>query len=317
MKTNKEPLPFFLWMTVSLILFFILPHILTGYLLNFIILTFMFTILAQSWDIIGGLTGYVSFHIAGFFGIGAYGTGVLMSKLGWPFFPSLLGGIFLAAFFSILVGPILLRLSGHYFVVASFALSELIREIISNLTGITGGGMGLALPIYTGTAQMRVAFFYYLMGGAVAFSIAMKIAIHKSYLALTFKAIRETEVGAKVAGVNTTLYKTISFTLSSILAGLAGGIYAYWVTYLEPVPIVDLHFSITAMIMTLIGGAGSIIGPIIGTVILNVVKEVVWNYSLELHSALLGLILVITVLFLPKGLIELGKKKYSSPGSGS
>jgi len=313
MKTDKSWFYVFLWASSCLVPFFILPHILTGYLINFIILTFMFIILAQSWDVIGGLTGYVSFHIAGFFGIGAYGTGALMSKLGWAFFPSLLGGIFVATFFSILVGPILLRLSGHYFVVASFALSELIREFISNLTIITGGGMGLALPIYPGTAQMRVNFFYYLMGGAVAFSIVVKMAIHKSYLALAFKAIRETELGAEVAGVNATLYKSISFTLSSLLAGLAGGIYAYWVTYLEPVPIVDLHFSITAMIMTLIGGVGTIIGPIIGTIILNVVKEVVWHYSLELHSALLGLILVITVLYLPKGLIELKNRKYSPP----
>ena len=208
------------------------PYFVSGYIANFILLTFMLMILAQSWDIIGGLTGYVSLHIAGFFGIGAYGTGVLMSKMGWPFFPSLIGGIVFASLISAILGPILLRLSGHYFVVASFAISELIREIILNLTPITGGGNGLALPIYPGSPQNRIFFFYYVMGGALALSIAVKLAIHKSSLVLAFKAIRETEVGAQVAGVNTTLYKSLAFVLSSVFAALAGGVYGYWVTFL-------------------------------------------------------------------------------------
>lgn len=285
------------------------PQVTSAYIANFILLTFMFAILAQAWDIIGGLTGYVSFHLAGFFGLGAYGTGVFMTKLGWPFFPALTGGIAVATVISFIVGPALLRLSGHYFVVASFALSELIREIISNLTDITGGGMGLGLPIYPGTPETRVNFFYYTMGGALALTIIIKIIIHRKSLSLGFKAIRETEIGAQVAGVNTTLYKTLAFALSSAFSALAGGVYAYWVTYLEPVPIVDLHFSITAMIMVLVGGAGTVIGPLIGTIIINGLTEIVWNYFLELHSALLGLLLVLAVLFMPKGLTNLWARR--------
>ena len=253
------------------------PVMMSSYIVNFLMLTFMFGILAVSWDIIGGMTGYVNFAISGFFGIGAYGTGVLMSKLGFGLFPSLIGGVLVAIIISIIVGPILLRLSGHYFVVASFALSELIREIIANLTAVTGGGMGLGLPIHPGSPESRTYFFYYVMGFAFVFAIAARLSIHWSRLSLAFRAIRESEIGAQVSGVNTTFYKSLSFTISSLLAAVAGGIYAYWVTYLEPVPIINLHFSITAMIMVLIGGAGTIIGPLIGTLILSIIMETAWH----------------------------------------
>lgn len=288
----------------------IAPMGIRGYWIRLLTNMFMFGILAESVNIIAGYCGYLALGNMLFFGLGAYVVAVLMVKFAFGFILSLIMAGLGASLFSVVVGLPILRLKGQYFLMATMGLLELLREITTNLS-ITGGGQGITLPMFPGGAAAANQFFYYLMFGLMLVSILCTLYISRSTLGYAFRAIRFDEEAASVMGVNPTAYKTWAWALSAFFTGLAGGTYAYWMSYIDPGEAFQMTPSIKMYLMMILGGRGTVLGPIIGAFFIEFISEIVWGEFLELHFLILGLILVVVVVFAPKGLMGLFRKGFS------
>jgi branched-chain amino acid transport system permease protein len=285
------------------------PWLADTYVLRLATTVLMYAVLALSWNFIGGMAGYPSFATAAFFGLGAYAGGVAQ-KLGagmwlaWGF-----AGLIAFAFAAAL-GLALLRLRGHYFAIASLVVAEVLRELINSATDLTGGGMGLNLPLRSGqTVQQQADFFYWTMLALAALATVATLAVQYGRLGFGLRCIQQNESAADMLGVNTTATKTAAFALSAIFTGMAGAVYASWVNYIEPPDVFDVLYSVKPIVMVLLGGAGSVFGPLIGAGVFLGLEEIVWRRFLEVHSGVLGLLIVLLVLFLPAGLAGLAKRR--------
>lgn len=265
----------------------------------------MYGVLAMAWNFIGGMAGYPSFASAAFFGLGAY-AGAVAQKLGAPMLVAWGFAGLVALVFAALLGLALLRLRGHYFAIASLVVAEVLRELVNSATDLTGGGMGLNLPVpKNATIGGQAEFFFYAMLGLAIFTFAAMLAVTHSKLGFGLRCIQQNESAADMLGVNTTLYKVAAFVLSGMFVGAAGAIYASWVHYIEPPDVFDVLYSIKAIVMVLLGGAGSVFGPLLGAAIFLSLEELVWRNYLQVHTGVLGLMIVLLVLFMPKGVFSL------------
>jgi len=274
------------------------PAGLSPFLVQFLINLFMLAALAESWNIIGGFTGYASFGNVAFFGIGAYTTGVLLTVAGWPFALALPAGGLLAMAFAGLIGMPILRLKGHYFAIATLGVAETMREIVYNLK-ITGGGTGLTMPI----TKSPLPFFYLMLAILVAATL-VNWWLSASRFGYGLIAIREDEDAAMAMGINTALYKTAAFALSGAFAGLVGGVFAYWITFIDPDGVFRVIVTIQMIIMAVFGGMGTVVGPLLGAFVLASVSELLSTQLVSLAELFNGLIVILVVLFMPKGLAE-------------
>jgi branched-chain amino acid transport system permease protein len=282
------------------------PAVLSPFLVQFAINVFMLAVLAESWNIIGGFTGYASFGNVAFFGIGAYTTGVLLTRAGLPFAASLpIGGI-LAMAFAAVVGMPILRLKGHYFAIATLGVAETMREVVYNLE-ITGAGTGLVMPISRSPHP-----FFYLMLAILVGVTGVNWWLARSRFGYGLIAIREDEDAAAAMGINTPLYKTIAFALSGAFAGLAGGVFAYWITFIDPDAVFKVTMTIQMIIMAVFGGMGTVVGPLLGAVVLASTSELLSTQLVALAELFNGVIIVLVVLFMPRGLADvLGKRPFT------
>jgi branched-chain amino acid transport system permease protein len=269
----------------------------------------MYAVMAVSWNVIGGLAGYPSFATAAFFGLGAYSGGVLLSKGGGLIAALLLsGGLAFAG--AMLLGVVLLRLKGHYFAVASLAVAEVLRELANTSTELTGGGMGLNIPLATlggGGPEAEARFFFLAMWALLVLTLAVVISVERSRLGFGLACIRQNEAAADMIGVDTTLYKSLAFALSGVFVAMAGTLYAGWAHYIEPPDVFDVLYSVKPIVMALLGGLGSTTGAVLGAFAFLAIEETVWRNSLQIHSGLLGLLVVVLLLFLPQGIVSIGR----------
>lgn len=265
----------------------------------------MYGILALSWNIVGGFAGYPSFATAAFFGFGAYTAGVLIGK-GVPLLLSVPVAGAMSFAMAALLGAALLRLRGHYFAIASLSLMEVFRELVNNATDLTGGGMGLNIPVSSASGVMAEAtFFFYLMWGLLLGTALMVLFVAGSKLGFGLACIRQNETAANMIGLNTTLYKSVAFGLSACFVGAAGGVYAAWVHYIDPSDVFDILYSVKPIVMALIGGLGSPLGVLVGAFVYLGLEEVVWRNYIQIHSGVLGVLIVVLLLFLPHGLMSI------------
>ena len=265
----------------------------------------MYCIMALSWNVIGGFAGYPSFATAAFFGLGAYTGGVLLSQ-GVPLWFSVPAAGAVSFALAGLLGAVLLRLRGHYFAIASLALVEVLREIVNHSTDLTGGGMGLNIPLAAGSDVMTDArFFFYVMWAVLLVTAVAVVVVSSSRLGFGLSCIRQNEAASQMIGLNTTLYKSLAFGLSACFVGAAGGVYAAWIYYIDPTDVFDILYSIKPIVMALIGGLGSSLGVLIGAFLYLGLEEAVWRNYIQIHSAVLGVLIVALLLFLPHGLTSL------------
>lgn len=270
----------------------------------------MYAIMAASWNVIGGLSGYPSFATGAFFGLGAYAGGVLLAKGGGLVAALLLSGS-LAFAGAMLLGAVLLRLRGHYFAVASLAVAEVLRELANTSTDLTGGGMGLNIPLATNGGagpQAEATFFFLAMWALLMVTLVTVLWIERSKLGFGLQCIRQNESAADMIGVNATLYKSLAFAFSGVFVAMAGTLYAGWVHYIEPADVFDVLFAVKPIVMALLGGLGSTAGAVLGAFAFLAIEETVWRNSLSIHTGLLGLLVVLLLLFLPQGLVSAGKR---------
>ena len=265
----------------------------------------MYAILALSWNIVGGFAGYPSFATAAFFGFGAYATAILLDK-GVPLSVAVIGSLVICFLLAAALGIVLLRLRGHYFAIASLSLVEVFRELVNNATDLTGGGMGLNIPLASGSGILADAtFFFYAMWGLLLITAVAVMIVSGSKLGFGLNCIRQNETASNMVGLNSTLYKSVAFGLSACFVGAAGGIYAAWVHYIDPSDVFDILYSVKPIVMALMGGLGSPLGVVCGAFVYLGLEEVVWRNYIQIHSGVLGLMIIVLLLFLPHGLISL------------
>ncbi len=295
-------------LVVALIGLALYPAVASGYGIRFMLQLFMWVALAQSWNLISGLTGYVSFGHVAFFGTGAYATGILVTTYGWHWVSaSLVGGI-AAVVLALIIGYPCLRLKGPYFAISMLGLNEVMRVLVSYFEGLTGGGSGLSFPAQPVSVQV-----YYAMGLSALAVTGAAFLIITSRFGLRFMTIREDEVAAEAMGLDTARYKLYAFLLSAFVPGVVGGFFARDTGYIEPISVFPLIITITMIVMALFGGKGTIWGPVLGAVTLFVFQELVWARFLYFYQILFGAIIIVVVLLMPRGILGLLQQRYRLP----
>ncbi|MCL5264247.1 MAG: branched-chain amino acid ABC transporter permease [Chloroflexi bacterium] len=291
------------------ILLGLIPFTADGYWVRVCTNFFMFVIMVEGVNIISGYTGYAALGNVVFFGIGAYVTAILMSTFGLDFFIALILAGIVAGAFAFGLGMPILRTKGHYFVMATIGLNELVKQVVSNLDSLTGGGKGISLPIPSMPPRINYAFFYFVMLAIAIICVFVVYRLSKSKFGYGIRCIKANEQAAGVMGINTTMYKALAWTLSAFFTGLAGGVYAYWQTFIEPPVVFDVVFAIKMFLMLLLGGQGTVLGPVIGTFVVEFLGELIWGHAADLQLGILGTLVIVVVLFVPQGLVEVTRNK--------
>jgi branched-chain amino acid transport system permease protein len=282
-----------------MVVMIVLPYITTTYVVALLFTIFLYLTLTQGWDILRGYTGYLNLGYALFFGVGAYVFAIAVLR-GVHYVPStLLAGIIATALAGALSLP-LFRLRGAYFALTTFGLAQLFRLAASNLA-ILGGSEGQPLPALPGYLTLS----YY---GALCLTLAATLTKHyiaNSKFGLALRSINEDEEAAEGLGVKTLKCKVLTFMISASFAGVMGGVYMMYTAYIDPSIAFGLEFSLTPVVMAMLGGSGTIAGPLLGVIIVMLIEELIWTMTPYLHMTMYGAIFVIVGLFMPGGLISL------------
>ncbi|WP_454694645.1 branched-chain amino acid ABC transporter permease [Achromobacter aegrifaciens] len=268
-------------------------------LVQFGINTLLLAVLAQGWNIIGGYAGYASFGNSVFYGLGSYGVAIAMAQWELPFAAGLALGVALAVVFAVVLGLPVLRLRGHYFAIATLALAQVMTAIVSNI-GLAGQNIGLVLPPLNNDP-----LFYELALGLLVLATLTIAWLTRSRFGFGLIVIRENEEGAAVMGVNTTLYKVTAFAISGVFSALAGGIHAYWITFLDPESAFDISLNVKMIIMAVFGGAGTVFGPVVGAFSLSAISELLSSEITSVAGLFFGAVIVAAVVLMPRGLADL------------
>jgi ABC-type branched-subunit amino acid transport system ATPase component/ABC-type branched-subunit amino acid transport system permease subunit len=292
------------------------------YYQTIIILSLLLAIMASGWNIISGFAGYVSLGQTVFLGIGAYTTAILSLRVFGPdefgqaganpfyFVPAsaLVAGLFAAA-----VGPILMRTRGHSFVILTIAFLFVMQVMALNWTDLTYGNRGLSLPLPTWPREWGNLPFYYIFFGLMLLAVATSWWIRRTKFGMGLVAIREDEDKAASVGVNTPVYKALAYIASAFWIGAAGGVYAYYLSFIDPRNQFDIVYSVFVVLAVLLGGRGTIWGPVIGAFILEPVNQItnndfndwfgddIWDANIRLMF--FGTLLILVVLLLPRGIL--------------
>jgi len=280
------------------------PALLNNYWLRILSSIFMYAVLAQGINIMAGYTGYPAFGNVVFFGLSGYTTAIVMVKLQAPFALGMLASVVLCPVLVLAIGPPLLRLKGHYFAIATLGLNEAVREVVSNTTGLTGGGMGLSLPVPPWGPVKSGVVFYYLFLAAMAVSTWVTWEFGRRLLGIACCAIRDNEEKAEAVGLHTTRYKTTAWMISATMTGAVGSVNAYWLTYIDPPSVFDMAISVKSFVIFLLGGAGTVLGPVAGAFFVELLQTFTWSKLLNWHMGAMGTIIVLVVMLAPKGFQE-------------
>ena len=265
-------------------------------------------VFALTWDMMGGQMGYNSFGNILFFGVGMYACAIVQRDSGLDYFPALYLGIVAGALAAITVAAMLgsgmLGLRGHYFAIGTLGLGVAAGEFASGWDYI-GAGSGLVTPIFPGDIGGREIYFYYIMLIIAAICFFTFRWLYAGRFGLTINAIRDDEDKAEAMGIHTTFYKTAAWATSAFFLGLTGAIAGNMIGFIDPrdVAFAGATFGVWMMIMAILGGKGTLWGPIIGAVIFHVTQEVFWTYLLGWQRVALGLLIVIIVIFFPLGIL--------------
>lgn len=288
-----------------------------GYVFHLTILWGVYALLTQSNNIVTGLAGQLSIAQAGFFGIGAYVSSLVALRFGlsfWLVFP--LAGL-AAGLVGTLIALPLLRLRGIYFGLATLAFGEIVFVVAENWDRVTGGYVGVRdiPPIAVGARVFDGPVPYYYL--VAALNLALLIAVRRlaaSHVGRVLAALREDEIAAEAIGIGATRYRTLAFGMSSTVAGLAGSFYAHYASYIGPPNFTTME-SIGILTMMILGGMGTLLGPVVGSGILTILPELL-RVAASYRIVLYGLLLVLLAIFRPQGVIGAAQPERTAPGAG-
>lgn len=263
---------------------------------------------ALTWDLLGGQTGYNSFGNVLFFGVGMYACAVVQRDAGVDYFTALACGMAIGGLASVavaaLLGPALLTLRGHYFAIATLGLGVAAADFAAAWNYI-GAGSGMAPPLFPGAIGAREHFFYYVMLALAAATFFTLRWLYSRRLGLALNAIRDDETKAEALGLHTSVLKTTAWCVSALFLGLAGGPIGNVVGFIDPreLAFAGSTFGVWMVLMAILGGKGTLWGPVIGAVVFHVAQETLWTYLLGWNRVVMGLLVVLIVLFFPTGIV--------------
>ena len=286
---------------VVFVLSLLLPLVVqTGYALQILFRIYLFAALGLAWNLVGGYAGQLSLGHAAYFGAGAYGLALFSGKLGMsPWLAVLAGVVALAC--ALLIGGVSFRLRGPYFVLATIAFAEVLRLIAKNLPAVTGGDVGVPVPVLFQGHVNRA--FYWAAVVLTALAFATTVTISRSRFGYYLMAIREDEDTALSVGIGAARNKLAALLISAALTALAGSLYASLFLYIVPDQVLSIDVSNEIAIVAMLGGAGTVLGPIVGSVVLESAAELFKDIFKEAHLLIYGVLLVVVVLFLPEGIV--------------
>ncbi len=281
------------------------------YFLHMIIMVFIWVCLGQSWNLLGGFTGQVSFGHAAFYGVGAYAGGLLAFHFDASTWYGMILGPLMAMAVAVPMGLICFRLRGSYFALSMLALAELLRLIATNWISFTNGSVGILIVPTAGKV-----FYYYLALALAALSFYVIRGVVHSKWGFYFVAIREDQEAAESMGIDTTKYKLFSLLISAFFTGLTGAFYMNYMAFIDPSVVFALtDVSIMMILVVMLGGAGTFYGPAIGAVIMVIFSEVFRIYFGSANLLVLGVLIVLIIIFIPNGLMDireyLTRRKYA------
>jgi branched-chain amino acid transport system permease protein len=295
---------------LALAILLVLPAFLSSYALTIFILILFYAFLGQAWNIVGGYTGQLSAGHAAFVGVGAYTAAMLSTEWGLTPWIGMFVGAVLAAALGAIIGYLGFRfgLRGFYFVLLTVAFAEVCRILVSNIDAL-GGALGLYITFTGNPRQFQFQdqrAYYYIALALMLFATGVVALIERRRFGIYLGAIREDEAACEALGVNTFKYKMLAMVVSSGLTGLGGAFYAFYLFSVQPNTVFGIPLSVEIIIRPIIGGAGTLFGPILGSFILTPLGELSRQYFGQsgLHGAHLivyGVLLVSVVLFLPQG----------------
>ena len=321
MSQGLKPIPWKLHLGVlalAVVFPFVFP---SSFMVNFGVLALFYAFIGQSWNIAGGFAGQLSFGHVAFFGVGAYASTILQLRFG--FSPWL--GLPAAALAGAAVGGIIAVLSfraglkGSYFALITLAFAEVLR-IVANSLEITRGGLGMLIPMKASAANFQFAErigFYFVILALVALSIALAEWLRRSRFGAHLAAIRENEDAARALGIHVFAEKVKIMLLSGAIGGAGGCFFAQYFLYIDPLIAFGVDKSVEMLLVSMIGGAGTVYGPLVGAVLLALVSDVtrVLTQIQGLSLVLYGALLVVIIAYLPNGLIDLfGRKRRAARG---
>ncbi len=315
MTSTLKPVPWKLHLAVLAVAIafpFVFP---SNFMVNFGVLALFYAFIGQSWNISGAFAGQLSFGHVAFFGVGAYASTIVQMRFGlspWLGLPA-------AALAGAAVGGIIAVLSfraglkGSYFALITLAFAEVLR-IVANSVDITGGGLGMLIPMKAGVANFQFAErtgFYFLILALAAGSVALAEWLRHSRFGAQLAAIRENEDAAKALGINVFVEKVKVMLISGAIGGIGGCFFAQYFLYIDPLIVFGVDKSVEMLLVSMIGGAGTVYGPLVGALLLALVSDAtrlltqIQGLSLVLYGALL----VVIIAYLPNGLIDLFRRK--------
>jgi branched-chain amino acid transport system permease protein len=281
------------------------------YAQHVLILVLLYVTLGSAWNVLGGFAGQLSLGHAAFFGIGAYSAAIIASKSAFsPWWGLVLGPVVVLPV-AVAVGWICFRLRGPYFTLSTIAVGEMVRLVALNWRELTGGAVGVVIrpSIFSGTN--KTPYYYIILIIAVG-TVALCYVISRRKLGYFLQAIREDEETAESIGIDTIRYKLTALIISASLTAVAGAFYANYFLFVEPTVVLPLILSVEIVLMSIVGGLGTVGGPVLGAVLLKLSSEVFRNVFQQANLLIYGALLVIVILFMPEGLIGGFKKLFKS-----
>ncbi len=319
--------PTLLIVAASVLVLALVPLVADTTLLHLFIIIFFYAYLGQAWNILGGYAGQFSFGHAAFFGIGAYASTLLHVRYGISPWIGIGAGGLLGMSFGLFSGYLSFRygLRGPYFALVMLAFAEMLRIIAENWDAV-GASIGILIPLQ-GSAPLAFQFtsktaYYYVMLAMMLGITALTLKIQNSRLGYYFRAIRESEEAAEALGVNTFRYKMIAMAFSSGLTAMGGTFYSQYLLYIDPEITFGVTISIEILLRPIIGGAGTVLGPVLGAFVLTPFSEIaktLFRGYIGVHLMMFGAILIVVIIFLPKGimgLVEAGYRRYTRAREG-
>ena len=275
-----------------------------NYLLHMLLYSFMYIALASGWNILGGYTGYVSLGHNVFFCVGAYFSGMILAHFGISSFLTAPFAGLVAAVFGFGVGMVTLRVRGPSFIISTIALLMIARNLFDNWTFV-GGVNGVSLPLSGLPVQwVKLPFYYGLLVIAVL-TVCASYKIKHSKFGLGLRAISQDEVKAESAGIDTRTYKVLAFAVSAFFAGMAGAVWGEYLTYIRPNIFLVILVAANMVLMTILGGKGTVTGPIVGAVLLIALNEFFVSQfgSSQINILGTGVLMLLVLKFFPHGVV--------------
>ncbi|HEY0989285.1 MAG TPA: branched-chain amino acid ABC transporter permease [Kofleriaceae bacterium] len=272
------------------------------YLLTVMFRVFLFAGVGMAWNIVGGYAGQLSLGHVAYFGLGGYGLALLHNKLGFAPWLALVGGGVLAVAAAFPIGRVAFRLRGPYFALATIAFAEVLRHCAKNLHELTGGDVGVQVPQLFISDHSRMFYWAAVILTALAFTIT--VLILRSRFGYSLQAIREDEDTALACGIDATRTKLTALMISAALTAVGGALYASLYLFVVPDQMLSIDISTAEIaIPVMLGGAGTLLGPLVGAAMLVTANELFKNVFHEAHLLIYGVLIVLVVLFLPEGIV--------------